>query len=145
MTLTTTAHTATPVSAIESLLRKFVAGDPALMTYMAPDIDFRIDHFHDEADVSWQVGKGLADIATILTRLGTEVFPKGTEALSISTQPLPQEGWMLTTFEQKFFYGVRGRMCTSATLILSHEADGKVDFFRETVTNVVDCPDTPAI
>ena len=134
------AHPKTTVSAIESLLCKFVAGDPALVTYMAPDIDFRIDHYEDEADVSWQVGKGLAEIATILTRLGTEVFPKGTEALLISTQPLPQEGWMLTTFEQKFFYGLRGRMCTSVTLILSHEAEGKVDYFRETVTDVVNCP-----
>lgn len=129
----------TDISAIESLLRKFVAADPNLVNYMAADIDFRIDHFRDEIDVSWQAGKGLADIATILARLGTEIFPKGTEALLISTKPLPQEGWMLTTFEQKFFYGVRGRMCTSVTLILSHETEGKVDYFRETVTNVVDC------
>ncbi|MEP2718007.1 hypothetical protein [Pseudophaeobacter sp.] len=131
----------TPDTAIESLLRKFVAGDPDLVSHMAPDIDFRIDHFRDEADVSWQVGKGLADIATILPRLASEIFPKGTEALAITPQILPQEGWILTTFEQKFFYGLRGRMCTSLTLILSHEADGKVDYFRETVTEVLDLPE----
>lgn len=132
-----------PTSAIESLLRKFVANDPTLISYMAPDIDFRIDHFRDEADVSWQVGKGMKDIGQILTRLASDIFPKGTEALAITTQALPQDGWMFTTFEQKFFYGVRGRICTSVTLILSHESNGQVDYFRETVTNIVNVDEAP--
>ncbi|EBA16622.1 hypothetical protein RSK20926_02419 [Roseobacter sp. SK209-2-6] len=130
-------------TAIEALIQKFVAGDPGLFDLMAPDIDFRIDHFRDEeTDISWQAGKGLKAMQVILTRLAGEVFPKGTEALSINTEALPQEGWMLTTFEQRFYYGVRGCNCTSVTLILSHESEGKVDYFRETVTKVVDLKDT---
>lgn len=137
-------QTTQETTAIETLLRKFVANDPTLMGHMADDIDFRIDHFQDETDVSWQVASSLAEMGGILQRLGGEIFPKGTKALSIETQRLPQEGWMLTTFAQEFYYGLRAGMCTSVTLILSHETEGKVDYFRETVTNVVDLEATTA-
>jgi hypothetical protein len=48
------------------------------------------------------------------------------------------DGWHLTLFNQRFFYGVRQRDVTSLTFIVSHETDGLLDFFRETVTNIVD-------
>ena len=95
-----------------------------MFEYIAQDIDFRIDHFGDETDVSWQSAKT------------QDVFPKGTESLGIDTQNLGA-GWHLTCFNQRFFYGVRQREVTSLTYITSHETDGKVDFFRETVTNIV--------
>lgn len=125
-------------TAIETLLQKFAEADASMITLLAEDIDFRIDHYKDEADVSWQAGKGLAALGEILQRLAMEVFPKGTKALRIETTALDQEGWHLTRFEQEFFYGLGGFPCRSSTYILSHEADGKVDFFRETVTEIID-------
>jgi hypothetical protein len=73
----------------------------------------------------------------ILQRLAEKVFPQGTKAKRIVCTPLDQTGWVMTTFEQEFFYGVRNCLCNSITYIISHEADGQVDFFRETVTNVM--------
>lgn len=122
---------------IGQVLAKFVAGDPSLFALIADAVDFRIDHYRDEADVSWQRAATRADLVEVVTRLGAEVFPRGTEALSLEVQSLG-EGWMLTFFHQRFFYGVRGRDVTSRTVILSHEADGALDFFRETVREIVD-------
>jgi len=127
----------TTPTAIETLLRKFAAGDATLLAHMSADIDFRIDHFQDDEDVSWQSGQGLAAMGPILQRLAEEVFPQGTKAKRIVCTPLDQTGWVMTTFEQEFFYGVRNCLCNSITYIISHEADGQVDFFRETVTNVM--------
>jgi len=128
-----TATTSRP--AIEELLQKFVAGDPGLMAHLSEDIDFRIDHYADDTDISWQAGQGLEAMGAILTRLATEVFPQGTNALEISVQPLA-DGWHLTRFHQRFYYGLKACEVTSLTYIISHESNGKVDFFRETVTGV---------
>lgn len=130
--MTAQTPTETP-AAIAQLLQKFAAGDPGLMAHIAEDIDFRIDHYADDLDVNWQAGKGLAAMGPILARLGTEVFPQGTEALEIEAQPLG-DGWHLTRFHQRFFYGLQAQTVTSLTYILSHEVAGKVDYFRETVT-----------
>lgn len=135
--MTAVSHTPAPSQpAIQSVLQKFVAGDPGLMEHMANDIDFRIDHYADDVDVSWQAGKGLESMGAILTRLGADIFPQGTEALDIDVQPLA-DGWHLTRFHQRFFYGLKGCTVTSLTYIISHETDGKLDYFRETVTGAI--------
>ena len=127
----------TPVSdtAIGQLLSRFVQGDASMLSYVADDIDFRIDHFKDELDTSWQAAGSLTALLAVLDRLGKEVFPKGTQALGIDTFSLGG-GWNLTRFHQQFYYGVRQCEVTSLTHIISHETDGKVDYFRETVTEV---------
>lgn len=122
---------------IGQVLTKFVAGDPSMFEAIAEDIDFRIDHFRDDVDVSWQHANSREALMSLVGRLGQDVFPKGTTALGIDTFALG-DGWHLTRFHQRFFYGVRQRNVTSLTYIVSHEADGMLDFFRETVTNTVD-------
>ncbi|MEP3246821.1 MAG: hypothetical protein ABJN40_00330 [Sneathiella sp.] len=125
-------------TAIGTLLQKFAEGDASMLTHVADDIDFRIDHYRDEdgADISWQSATSLTELLGVLERLGQDIFPKGTEALGIDTVSIGDD-WYLTRFHQKFYYGVRECEVTSVTQIISHEADGKVDYFRETVTNVV--------
>ncbi len=122
---------------IGQVLTKFAAGDPSLFELISSDIDFRIDHFRDEADTSWQQATSREALMAVITRLGQDVFPKGTEALGIDSFALGN-GWHLTCFNQRFFYGERQRDVTSITYIVSHEADGLLDFFRENVTNIVD-------
>lgn len=124
-------------TAIGQLLNKFVAGDPTLFELLSDDIDFRIDHFRDEADTSWQQAKSREALIGVITRLGQDVFPKGTKALGIETLALGN-GWYLTLFNQRFFYAERQHNVESLTYIISHEADGLVDYFRETVTKIVD-------
>ncbi|MGG7566801.1 hypothetical protein ACQ5SO_11650 [Rhodovulum sp. DZ06] len=122
---------------IGQVLAKFVAADPQMFALIAEDVDFRIDHFRDETDVSWQRAATRDELVEVVTRLGTEVFPRGTRALSLETFALG-DGWVLTFFHQRFFYGVRGREVDSRTVILSHEAEGLLDFFRETVRGIED-------
>lgn len=132
-----TAHA--QLTAIDTLLQKFVAGDPSMFNDIAPDIDFAIEHYRDSdgADTSWQRATSLTDLITIVGRLGAEVFQQGTNALKIETTALGN-GWHLTEFHQRFHYAVRGKVVESVTYITSHEADGKLDFFREVVTTVDD-------
>lgn len=131
----------TPVAAkdtaIGQVLAKFAAGDTTLFETIAEDIDFRIDHFRDDADTSWQHADSRDALALVVGRLGKEVFPKGTDALGIDCFALGA-GWHLTCFNQRFFYGVRQQEVTSLTYIVSHETKGKLDFFRENVTNIMD-------
>ncbi|MFV1496917.1 hypothetical protein VWY34_17940 [Phaeobacter sp. JH20_02] len=124
---------------IEQLLRLFEAGDPALMGFIAPDIDFRIDHYRDSdgVDVSWQQATDIEGFGVILSRLGPEVFPQGTKIVDLTSQDLG-DGWYNTRFQQRYHYAVRDRMVESVTFILSHQKDGKIDYFRETVTTVTD-------
>jgi hypothetical protein len=122
--------------AIHRILDLFEKGSPELLAHMAEDIDFRIDHYRDEADVSWQVASNLKEMMTVLQRLSEDVFPKGTRIVDLSSIALGDD-WFMTRFHQEFFYEVRQRDCESVTYILSHETDGKLDYFRETVTSVV--------
>jgi hypothetical protein len=126
-----------PVSdtAIEQLLSKFAQGDASMLSHIADDIDFRIDHYKDELDTSWQQAGSLNALLGVLERLGKEVFPHGTLALGIDTFSLGGD-WHLTQFNQQFFYGVRQCEVSSLTQIITHETDGKVDYFRETVTDI---------
>ena len=121
--------------AIHRVLNFFEQGAPELVAHLAPELDFRIDHYRDETDVSWQVARNLQEIGGVLQRLATEVFPKGTKVLELTSQALG-DGWHVTRFKQRFYYPVRENECESLTYILSHETDGKLDFFRETVTTV---------
>ena len=122
---------------IDQVLRLFEAGDAAIMSHIAADIDFRIDHYKDETDVSWQRAQGIAEFGALLQRLGTEVFPQGTRILGLQTTALC-DGWAVTRFEQEFFYALRGHRVHSVTYITSHQTEGKMDFFREVVTTVDD-------
>ncbi|SFT33432.1 hypothetical protein [Sedimentitalea nanhaiensis] len=124
-------------TAIGQVLAKFIAGDPSLFELISEDVDFRIDHYRDEADTSWQQATSREGLAEVIGRLGQDVFPKGTEALGIDSFALG-DGWHLIRFNQKFFYGERQRDVTSLTYIVSHETDGLLDFFRETVTTIVE-------
>lgn len=129
--------TAPQGTVIGRILEKFAAGDLTLFEAIAEDIDFRIDHFRDETDTTWQSAMTREGLMAMFARLGSEVFPQGTEALGIECFDLG-EGWYLTRFNQRFFYGVRQKVVTSLTYIVSHEADGLLDYFRENVTNTVD-------
>lgn len=125
-----------PNSAIQTALEKFITGDPAMFDHLASNIDFAIEHYGEaDADISWQRATNKADLAGLVGRLGTEVFPQGTKARLLNTMSLGN-GWHLTRFEQEFFYGVRDCMVQSTTFIVSHEQGGLVDYFRETVTTV---------
>lgn len=126
-------------TAIDSLLQKFVAGDTSMFNDIAPDIDFAIEHYRDsdDADTSWQRATSLTDLIAVVGRLGIDVFPQGTNAINIETTALGN-GWHWTRFHQRFYYAVREKMVESVTYITSHEADGKLDFFREVVTTVDD-------
>lgn len=132
-------HVATEDTVIGQVLIKFAAGDTSLFELIAEDIDFRIDHFRDEADTSWQQAESREGFAQVIGRLGQEVFPKGTEALAIDCFELGGD-WHLTCFNQRFFYGVCQKDVTSLTYIVSHEADGQMDYFRENVTDIIDLP-----
>jgi len=123
--------------AIHRILDLFEKGSPDLLREMAEDLDFRIDHYRDELDVSWQVASGLPEMGAVLQRLAQEVFTRGTRIAGLASASLG-DGWYLTRFHQVFYYEVRKCECESVTFILSHERDGKLDFFRETVTNVVE-------
>lgn len=131
----------TPVTAsdtvIGQVLAKFAVGDPSLFELIAEDIDFRIDHFRDEVDTEWQKADTRDALMSLVGRLGEEIFPKGTEALGIDSFELGN-GWHLTCFNQRFFYGVRQKNVTSLTYIVSHEENGALDYFRENVTNIVE-------
>ncbi|RAN41983.1 hypothetical protein HY26_00050 [Hyphomonas sp. GM-8P] len=128
--------TKTTETTIGQVLSRFAAGDPSLFELIADDVDFRIDHFRDEADTSWQLANSREALMGVMVQLSQDVFPKGTEALGIDVFALG-DGWHLTRFNQRFFYGERQRDVTSVTFIISHETDGMLDFFRETVTNIV--------
>lgn len=127
---------ASETTVIGQVLAKFASGDPALLELIAEDIDFRIDHYRDEAETSWQQAQSREALVVVLGRLGVEVFPQGTEALGIDSFALG-DGWHLTCFNQRFFYGLRQKTVTSMTYILSHEVDDRLDYFRESVTNIV--------
>ena len=123
--------------AIQNILSKFETGDASIFNHFADDIDFRIEHYHDDTDTSWQVAESIEQLGALMGRLGGEVFPKGTKVLRCDTTELG-DGWCMTRFEQRFFYAVRQNLVESLTYIISHEVDGKLDYFRETVTTVTD-------
>ena len=130
--------TTTPLAThpIDQVLMAFAQGDvPTLLNVIADDVDFRIDHYRDDADTSWQVARGKAELLAVLQRLGAEVFPRGTAIVRTHSQDLGN-GWVLTQFHQRFFYAVQQRDVESVTWITSHSQGGQLDYFRETVTTI---------
>lgn len=123
--------------AILHILSKFETGETSIFSHFADNIDFRIDHYQDDTDISWQAAKSTQELAALMQRLSNDVFPKGTKILSRETTALG-DGWYMTRFKQRFFYAVRQKEVESLTYIVSHERDGKLDYFRETVTTVDD-------
>ena len=131
--MTTTTPATHP---IDQVLTAFAQGDvPTLLNVIADDVDFRIDHYRDDADTSWQVARSKAELLTVLQRLATEVFPRGTAIVRTNSQDLGN-GWVLTQFHQRFFYAVQQRDVESVTWITSHSQGGQLDYFRETVTTI---------
>ena len=118
--------------AIHQLLNRFEKGDMSLLELVADDINLRIDHYKDEADTKWQQCENKTDFIAVLTRLGTKIFPKGTVINSLSSELLGN-GWYITTFDQTFWYGLAEKKVQSRTYIVSHEANGQIDYFRENV------------
>ena len=131
--MTTTTPATHP---IDQVLTAFAQGDvPTLLNVIADDVDFRIDHYRDDADTSWQVARSKAELLAVLQRLGAEVFPRGTAIVRTHSQDLGN-GWVLTQFHQRFFYAVQQRDVESVTWITSHSQGGQLDYFRETVTTI---------
>ena len=130
--------TTTPLAThpIDQVLMAFAQGDvPTLLNVIADDVDFRIDHYRDDADTNWQVARSKAELLTVLQRLATEVFPRGTAIVRTHSQDLGN-GWVLTQFHQRFFYAVQQRDVESVTWITSHSQGVQLDYFRETVTTI---------
>lgn len=129
-------HTATMPYPIDYVLNAFAAGDvPTLLAHIDDGVDFRIDHYRDTADVSWQQAKDKAGLLAVLQRLAAEVFPRGTQIVQTESQALGDD-WVLTRFHQRFFYAVQQREVESVTWIVSHSVQGRLDYFRETVTTI---------
>ena len=129
-------HPSPALHAIDHVLSAFAQGDvPRLLAHIADDVDFRIDHYRDDADTSWQVARSKAELLAVLQRLATEVFPRGTAIVRTHSQDLGN-GWVLTQFHQRFFYAVQQRDVESVTWITSHSQGGQLDYFRETVTTI---------
>jgi hypothetical protein len=120
---------------VHQLLNKFEQGDLSLLDLISDKIDFRIDHYDDDTDIEWQECKNKQEFVTVLQRLTTDIFPRGTKIIDMSSNVL-KSGWYMTIFEQQFFYAVKGVEIFSRTLIISHELDGKIDYFREHVTHM---------
>lgn len=121
---------------IDTVLRAFERGDvPTLLQHIADDIDFRIDHYQDDADIGWQRGANKADFLAVLQRLGSDIFPQGTKLLAVDTEDLG-DGWAMTKMRQQFYYGLQARHVDSQTWIVSHSRDGQCDYFRETVATL---------
>ncbi|MFW7526134.1 hypothetical protein ACODM8_18620 [Vibrio ostreicida] len=117
---------------IHNLLNRFEKGDLTLLELIADDISLQIDHYKDDTDASWQRCDNKEGFIAILNRLGTDVFPKGTTITGLKSEALG-DGWYVTTFDQTFWYGLAEQSVESRTYIVSHELDGKIDYFRENV------------
>ena len=129
---------------IDRVLAAFEKGDvPTLLGSVADDLDFRIDHYRDGADVAWQQAQGKAGVLAVLQRLAAEIFPQGTRILRAHSQALG-DGWVLTQFHQRFHYGLQQREVESQTWIVSHSRDGLLDYFRETVATITPLTAEPA-
>jgi ketosteroid isomerase-like protein len=118
---------------IDTVLRAFERGDVAtLLQHIDDNIDFRIDHYQDDHDISWQRATNKDEFLAMLRRVASEVFPQGTKLLDVATEDLGG-GWAMTRMHQQFYYGVQARHVDSRTWIVSHSHDGRCDYFRETV------------
>lgn len=127
------------MTAIDQLLYAFERGDLERMEVLiSDDFNLRIEHYNDDqADVSWQYATNREEFYKVLNRLSKDVFSKGTQILSLDTTTL-ENGWTFSHLKQKFFHALRSREVFGATWILAHEKDGKLDYFREIATPLID-------
>lgn len=121
---------------IHQLMNKFEQGDMSLFELVDPKIDLKIEHYQDELDISWQQCNTITGFQTVLQRLAEEVFPQGTKILELQSTDLGN-GWYLTHLQQTFFYAVRGEQVIGSSVIISHEQNQKINYFREIVQSVV--------
>lgn len=124
------------LSAIEQLMNRFEIGDMSLLDYVSDDVDLAIEHYRDSTDTSWQRCQDKQGFMALLTKLGSDVFPQGTNIIQLNTVSLGQE-WYQSLLVQEFWYGVESRKVKGSSIIISHEDDGKVDYFREIVQSVI--------
>ena len=125
---------------LDTVLRAFERGDVnTLLQHIDDNIDFRIDHYRDDHDISWQRAANKDEFLAMLQRVASEVFPQGTKLLEVDTEDLGG-GWAMTKMRQHFYYGVQERHVDSRTWIISHSQNGLCDYFRETVTTLQPLP-----
>lgn len=121
--------------AIHNVMNAFEKMDMGLFDYVTDDIDLAIGHYKDDADTKWQQCQSKQKMSELLGRLAQDIFPHGTRILELSSQALGG-GWYITTFSQQFWYGILSKEVIGKSLIVSHELNGQVDYFRETVQAV---------
>lgn len=121
--------------AIHQLMNKFESQDMSLLEHVADNIDLAIEHYQDETDVAWQQCTDKEGFVRVLGRLAEEVFPKGTNIVALNSESLG-EGWVITRLTQRFWYALMEQEVTGKSIIISHEHNNTVDYFREVVQSV---------
>lgn len=120
---------------IHQLMNKFELGDISMLEQIADNIDLTIEHYQDDIDSQWQRCADKQGFTAVLTRLSQDVFPKGTEIIELSSELL-SHGWYVTQLSQTFWYGETSEQVIGNSIIISHEHENQIDYFRETVQSV---------
>jgi hypothetical protein len=120
---------------IHQLLNKFELADMSLIEHVTNNIDFAIEHYQDNLDIQWQRCADKEGLIELLTRLSQDVFPKGTKILQLSSESLI-DSWHITHLSQTFWYGEMSEQVISNSIIISHEHEHKINYFREIVQSV---------
>lgn len=120
---------------IHQLLNKFELTDMSLLEHVADNIDLAIEHYQDDIDIRWQRCTDKEGFVTVLTRLSQDVFPKGTKILQLNSRSL-NDGWYITHLLQTFWYGETSEQVVGTSIIISHEHEQQIDYFREMVQSV---------
>jgi hypothetical protein len=120
---------------IHQLLNKFELSDMSLLEHVKEDIDFAIEHYQVNLDIQWQRCADKAGFIKVLARLSQNVFPKGTKILQLSSESL-NDNWYVTHLTQSFWYGEMSEQVIGNSIIISHEHEHQIDYFREIVQSV---------
>ena len=76
---------------IDRVLAAFEKGDvPTLLGSVADDMDFRIDHYRDDADTSWQVARNKADLLAVVSGIYAAQDPVATQRAYLARFDTPQ-------------------------------------------------------
>ena len=126
----------TEAIAIHEIINKFEQGDLSLVNHFSNNINLAIEHYDNDADVSWQRCESKEGLMAVLEQLIQDVFPQGTQLIKLESQALCQN-WYATSLTQKFWYGVQEQIVVGTSMIISHVNDqGQVDYFREVVQSI---------